>query len=55
LFGGWHGGAAQKHRITLVEMGNPHTTLFSHQAVLKVADGRNGCSYYAGGMANLKC
>jgi len=44
-------GAAQKHRITLIEMGDPHATLFSHQAVLNTADGRKCHSYYVGAIA----
>ena len=40
--------------ITLIEMGDLHATLVSHQAVLKAADGREYYSDDAGGMAKLK-
>ncbi len=40
--------------ITLIEMGDLHATIVSHQAVLKAADGSEYYSYDAGGMAKLK-
>ena len=40
--------------ITLIEMGDLHATLVSHQAVLKAADGSEYYSDDAGGMAKLK-
>jgi len=54
-FAGYHGGGGgDGTKITLIEMGDLHGTLVSHQAILKHTDGTEYEVEAAGGLAKLK-
>lgn len=52
--GGHHGGGYGTNDITLIEMGDLHGTLVSHQAILKHTDGTEYEVEASGGLAKLK-